>query len=193
MPPTGKPYRMTNAWDAQPARHGHRIVLRGPNSPFRNRILKTEPLRAGRAVPSPIKPRVIGQDLNPRANDEHHEEHVQEVLQLQPPRKPGIDRGRELRDTRVILDEGLDAWKFSQALRESNQENESHGSDWQRPQDADPATSYADAGNNPLLRRQPLAHDDTIVRRAQSRRDGIVWQTFDLHRVRHTLRSPRDL
>src|SRR6185437_9695424 len=148
MPPTGKPYRMTNAWDAQPARHGHRIVLRGPNSPFRNRILKTEPLRAGRAVPSPIKPRVIGQDLNPRANDEHHEEHVQEVLQLQPPRKPGIDRGRELRDTRVILDEGLDAWKFSQALRESNQENESHGSDWQRPQDADPATSYADAGNN---------------------------------------------
>ena len=92
-------------------------------------MLETKPLRAGRAVPGPIKPRMIGQDLDPGADDEHHEEHVQEVLQLQPPRKAGIDRGRGLRDTGVILDEGLHAWKLSQALREGNHENERRGSD----------------------------------------------------------------
>jgi hypothetical protein len=43
-------------------------------------MLETEPFRAGRAVSGPIKPRVIGQDLDPSADDEHHEEHVQEVL-----------------------------------------------------------------------------------------------------------------
>jgi hypothetical protein len=72
---------------------------------------------------------VIGQDLNPGANDKHHEEHVQKVLQLQPPRKAGIDRGCGLRDTGVILDEGLDAWKVSQALREGNHDNERRRSD----------------------------------------------------------------
>src|SRR5665213_1971768 len=167
MPPTGKPYGMTNAGDAQPTGHGHRIVLRCPNPALGYRMLKTEPFRARRAVPGPIKPRVIGQDLNSGANDEHHEEHVQEMLQLQPPRKAGIDRGRRLRDARVILDEGLNARKLSQALREGNHEDERRGPDRERPQDADPAPSYADAGNDPLLRRQPLAHDDTVVRRAQ--------------------------
>jgi hypothetical protein len=82
-------------------------------------MLETEPLRAGRAVPGSIKPRVIRQDLDSRADDEHHEEHVQEVLQLQPPRKAGIDRGRSLRDTRVCFDEGLHALKLPQALREA--------------------------------------------------------------------------
>src|SRR5579872_6442432 len=104
-------------------------------------MLETKPLRAGRAVPCPIKPRMIGKDLNPGADDEHHEEHVQEVLQLQPPRKARIDRGRGLRDAGVILDEGLDAWKLSQALCEGDQENERHGTDWYRPQDADPTPS----------------------------------------------------
>jgi hypothetical protein len=72
---------------------------------------------------------VIRQDLDPGPNDEHHEKHVQEVLQLQPPRKSGIDRWRGLRDARVIIDEGLDAWKLPQALREGDQENERRGSD----------------------------------------------------------------
>ena len=87
-------------------------------------MLETKPLRAGRAVTGPIKPRMIRQDLDSGADDEHHEEHVQEVLQLQPPRKAGIDRGRGLRDTGVIFDERLDAWKLPQALRKGDQENE---------------------------------------------------------------------
>src|SRR4051812_43236247 len=138
MPPTGKPYRMTDARDAKPTRQGHRIVLRGPNPTLRDRMLEAEPLRAGGAVTGPIEPRVIGKDLDPGADDEHHEEHVQEVLQLQPPWEAGIDRGRGLRDTGIILDEGLDARKFSQALRESDHENERRRSDRQCRQDADP-------------------------------------------------------
>ena len=129
MPPTGKPDGMTNAGNAQPTRHRHRIVLRGPNPALGYRILEAKPLRTGRAVAGPIKARVIRQDLDPSANDEHHEKHVQEVLQLQPPRKSGIDRGRSLRDTGVFLDEGLHTLKLSQALRESDEENERRGSD----------------------------------------------------------------
>jgi hypothetical protein len=129
MPPASKPDRMTNTGDAQPTWHGHRIVFRGPNPALRNRILETEPLRAGRAVAGPIKARVISQDLDSGADDEHHEEHVQEVLQLQPPGKSGIDRGGGLRDAWILLDEGLHALKLSQALREGNHENERHGSD----------------------------------------------------------------
>ena len=101
MPPTGEPDGVPNARDAEPTRQGHRIVLGGPNPVLRDRVLEAEPLRAGSAVPMPIEPRMIGQDLDSGADDEHHEEHIQEVLQLQPPRKAGIDRGRGLRDTRV--------------------------------------------------------------------------------------------
>ena len=81
--------------------------------------------------------------------------------------KPELTEGARLRDTGVILDEGLNAGKLSQALREGDREDERRGPDRERPQDADPTPSYADAGNDPLLRRQPLAHDDTVVRRAQ--------------------------
>ena len=153
-------------------------------------MLETEPLRAGRAVPGPIKPRVIGEDLDPGADDEHHEEHVQEVLQLQPPREAGIDRGRGLRDTRVVLDECLNARKAAQALCKGDQENERRGSDRYRPQDADPAPAYADARDDALLRGQPVAHGNAVVRRAQRRRDGTVRRQFDLDRVRHKLGLP---
>jgi len=153
MPPTGEPDGVPNARDPQPTRQGHRIVLGGPNPALRDRVLEAEPLRAGSAVPMPIEPRMIGQDLDSGADDEHHEEHVQEVLQLQPPRKTGIDRGRGLRDTWVLVDEGLDAWKLPQTLCEGDQENERRRADRYRPQDADPAPAYADSGNYALLWR----------------------------------------
>ena len=52
---------------------------------------------------------MIGEDLDSGADNKHHEEHVQEVLQLQPPRKAGVDRRRGLGDAGILLDECLDA------------------------------------------------------------------------------------
>jgi hypothetical protein len=67
MPPTGEPYRVANARDAEPFRDGHGIVFRRPNTVFRNVMLEAEPIRAGRAVPPPIKARMIGENLDARA------------------------------------------------------------------------------------------------------------------------------
>jgi hypothetical protein len=92
-------------------------------------MLETEPPGARCAVAGPTKPRVTGEDLNPGANDEHHEKHVEEVLQLHPPRKSSIDRGLRLRDTRVSLDKGLHGWMLSQTLGKCGQEDERRGSD----------------------------------------------------------------
>lgn len=37
MPPAGEPYRVSNAWDAEPLGNGHGIVFRRPHQVFRNR------------------------------------------------------------------------------------------------------------------------------------------------------------
>lgn len=50
---------------------------------------------------------MIGEDLQAGPDDEQHEEHVQEVLKLQPSREAGIHRWRRLGDTRVLGNEGL--------------------------------------------------------------------------------------
>ncbi len=50
---------------------------------------------------------MVGQDLQAGPHDEQHEEHVQEVLKLQPPRKPRIDGRRGLRDAGMLPDKGL--------------------------------------------------------------------------------------
>ena len=70
-------------------------------------MLEAEPLRVGRAVTGPIEPRVIGKDLDPSADGEHHEEHVQEVLQLQPPWEAGIDQATAWRAPTGMVKAGL--------------------------------------------------------------------------------------
>ena len=67
---------------------------------LRHRNLKAKPIGSRRAVSAPIEPRMIRQDLHACAHDEQHEEHVQEVLKLQPPWKARVDRGRRLGDAR---------------------------------------------------------------------------------------------
>ena len=64
--------------------------------PFGHRDLKAEPVGARRAIAAPVEPGMVGQDLQAGPHDEQHEEHVQEVLKLQPPREPRVDRWRGL-------------------------------------------------------------------------------------------------
>ena len=53
----------------------------------RHRLLHPEPVLARGAVPGPVQPRVIGEDLPAGPDDEQQEEHVQEVLPAEPRRE----------------------------------------------------------------------------------------------------------
>jgi NADH dehydrogenase len=55
---------------------------------------------------------MVGQNLQASPHDEQHEEHVEEVLELQPPGEAGVDRRRGLRDAGMLSDEGLYAGKL---------------------------------------------------------------------------------
>ncbi len=109
------------------------FVLGGPDAPGRDRALEAEPVRARRAVPSPVQPGVIGQYLYAGPDDEHHEEHVQEVLRAEPPRKAGVHRRRGLCDPGVARHERFDSWELQQPLRQSDCKDEAGKREWQRP------------------------------------------------------------
>jgi hypothetical protein len=76
---------------------------------------------------------VIGQDLQAGPHDEQHEEHVQEMLELQPPREARVHRWGRLRNAGMALNEGRYAWQFAQALRQRDQTEQRRGADRQRP------------------------------------------------------------
>src|SRR5665213_2624440 len=94
MPPAGEPYRVANTRDAEPFRDGHGIIFRRPYPVFWNFALKAEPIATGRAVPPPVEPRMIGEDLDARADDEHHQEEIQEMQQPQPQGETRVHRLR---------------------------------------------------------------------------------------------------
>src|SRR6185312_7473352 len=107
MPPARQPEGMAQARNAEPRRQSDGIVLGGPDTLFWHRDLEAEPVGPRRAIAAPIESWMVGQDLQACAHDEQHEEHVQEVLKLQPPRKPRIDRRRALRNAGMLPDECL--------------------------------------------------------------------------------------
>jgi hypothetical protein len=127
---------------------------------------------------------MIREDLDPRADDEHHKQHVQEMLCLQPPGEAGIDRRCRLGDPGVGLDECLDARELPQALRKSDQEHQSGCGDWYSPESAEPAPRDTNLGDDARPRWQPMGQDDPVVRGAQGECDRIVRRRLD-DGVRH--------
>ncbi len=168
MPPARQPERVAQARNAEPYRQRDGIVLGGPDAALRHRHLKPEPVAPRGAVAAPIESRVIGQDLQAGPHDEQHEEHVQEVLELQPPGKARVDRGRRLRDAGMVLNESRHTRKLAQALRERDKAKQRRDADRQRPQRVDPAAPDANAGKNSLLRRHPVIETDAVVRIAET-------------------------
>src|SRR5262249_37867173 len=106
---------MAQAWDAKPAGQRDGVVLGGPHAVRRHGMREPEPLRSWGAVAVPIKPRMISKDLDAGADDEVHEEHVQEVLHAQPPWKADYGRLR-LRGAGVALDKGFYRGDLTQGL-----------------------------------------------------------------------------
>src|SRR5665811_1504555 len=123
MPPPSEPYRMANAGNAEPLRDGHGIIFRRPYAVFRNVMLEAEPIRAGRAVPPPIKTWMIGENLDARADDEHHQEEIEEMQQPQPQGEARVNRLRGRGDTRVARNEFLHAGHRPQLLGHGDSEN----------------------------------------------------------------------
>src|SRR5665213_1501621 len=163
MPPARQAEGMTQAGNAEPSRQGDGIVLGGPDPPLWHRNLEAEPVGPRRAIAAPVEPGMVGQDLQAGPHDEQHEEHVQEVLKLQPPGKPRIDRRRSLRDPGMLPDKVLYAGKFTQALSQGNQAEQRRGRDRQTPQHVDPAPAYANTGRNSILWRHPVIETDAVV------------------------------
>ena len=145
-------------------------------APGRNGFLKAEPLGAGRAVALPIEPRVVGEDLDAGADDERHEEQVQEVLHPQPCRKTGGDGRRGRRDAGIPHEEILHRRQLPQGLSDGHADDGEHKTEWQGPQHVYPTPANPDLGHHADLGRQPVVQENTVVRRAEVRLDGIVWE-----------------
>lgn len=106
---------------------------------------------------------MIGEDLQSGPDDEENEEHVQEVLHLQPPGKPGIHRWRRLGDARMLDDEGLHFGHFAEGLGDGDQHHERPGPDRERPKHANPAAADAHARDDTGLGRHPVIRQQVIV------------------------------
>jgi|GEM_PF-5613631 len=72
---------------------------------------------------------MVDQDLHAGPDNEQHEDHVREVLQLQPPREAEVDRRGTLCDARILLDEPLNAGKLAKALGDGDQHDQGCGAD----------------------------------------------------------------
>ena len=81
-----------------------------------------EPLRSWGAAAIPIKPRMIGQDLDVGAHDEAHAEQVQEVPRAQPHWKADYG-GLPFGDSGVGPDEGFYHRDITQPLGKGNRDN----------------------------------------------------------------------
>ena len=123
VPPARQADRVAKPRQADLARKADRVLLGRPQRVGRHRLLDPEPVPAGRGVPRPVQPRVVGEDLHARADDEDHEEQVEEVL----PSRPGGEARRRVGSRRldgpgVALDEVLYRGLTAQALGDGDRD-----------------------------------------------------------------------
>ena len=84
VPPAGQPDRVPQPGQADLAGQADRVLLRGPQRIGGHRLLDPEPVPARGAVPGPVQPGMVGEDLHPGPDDEDHQEQVEEVLPAAP-------------------------------------------------------------------------------------------------------------
>jgi hypothetical protein len=73
---------------------------------------------------------VVGKDLDTGADDERHEEKVQEMLHSQPCWKTSVDGQSGRRDARVPHKEILYRRQFTQALSYGDADDAKHKTEW---------------------------------------------------------------
>ena len=130
--------------EAHLARQADRVLLRRPQRLSGNRLLNAEPVFAGRAVPRPIQPRMVAEDLQPRPDDEDQEEQIEEVLHSDPDRKSRIAFAPAVDGPGVAGNEALDRRNVAQTLRGRHGDDQEDESDRQQPEQVEPPAA-ADA------------------------------------------------
>jgi hypothetical protein len=94
---------------------------------------------------------VVCENLQPRSDDKHHEDDVEQMLPAQPARKSRIDRRRKAcRRPRITVDETLHPLVLAQLLSQRDRQQQSGHTDRQQPQQVEPASA------NPNRRRLSL-------------------------------------
>jgi hypothetical protein len=117
---------------------------------------------------------VVGKNLHTGADDEGHEEQVEEVQQPEPAREPCRDRVRRGRDARIARQEFLHACGLPQRLANGDAGHEQHEDQRHGPKDIDPMTADPNLRHHAGLRRQPVAQQDTVVGGAQLRGERVM-------------------
>src|SRR5579872_2795067 len=96
MPYAGKTNRMAVAWRADERRDVARIVFRGPDTvPWNAHGRKTNPFAPRCATVVEIKTRMVHQDRQPAADQDHHKKKIEEVTVAYP-------HGKTMRSYEVI-------------------------------------------------------------------------------------------
>src|SRR5665213_936293 len=101
-------------------------------------------------MPGPVQAGMIREDLNARADDENHQEKVEEVLPAHPGRKACCwPRTRWHDRPGVLPDEPLYGWFTAQPLSDGDRHDEEHEANGEQPQQVEPfAASDANPGGN---------------------------------------------
>jgi len=137
-------------------------------------------------VPSPVQPRVVGEDLHSRPDDEDHQKQIEKMLRTQPCRKGRRFPWADLADSGVLLDEHLHRRQPTQVLCRCHRRDQDDESDREQPEQVEPlavadAHTRCDAGG---------------VRHRTRPRDGVddvrTWGQLCTEAVRYR-RSPRGI
>src|SRR5262249_9653453 len=121
---------------------------------------------------------------DPGPDDEQHEQQVQEVLDAQPQREPGVDRRSEAPRPRMLGDPALYPRIGTQLLAQRDREDQPHDDDREQPGGAVPAFAEAHLWDPRPDRGDPscpLGADDAILGGAE----------LGLERIRGAERVPR--
>ena len=156
------------------ARQADGVLLRRPQGVGRNRLLDAEPVLAGGAVPRPVQPRVVAEDLQPGPDDEDQQEQVEEVLDADPDRQPGTRCGAgRLDGAGVTDDETLHGRHVAEPLRRRHGDDQDDEPDGEQPEQVEPpAATDAHAGSDALHlgdRPRPRRRIDDVLTLGQLR------------------------
>ena len=100
--------------------------------------------------------------------------------------KPVVTATRGRRDAGIPHEEILHRRQLPQRLSYGHADDGEHESERQGPQHVDPTPANPDLGHHANLGRQPVVQEDTVIRRAEARLDGIVRKRNGVS-VRHTV------
>ena len=172
MPPAGQADGVPQPRQPDLAGQADGVLLGSPKRVGRHRLLHAEPVPSGRAMASPVQPRVIGKDLDPGADDEDQQEDVEEVLPAHPCGKPSCGRRwRWLQSARVLRYESLHRRDMAKSLSHRHRREQENETDRQQPKQVEPpATPDAYPGGdaaNLRHRARPRRRVDDILARYQ--------------------------